>query len=57
MNDKKVYGVDGFNVCFFKRVWELFMKICVMLLWNFFYDNKMFKVINLIYIILIFKGV
>lgn len=55
MDDCKVLGIDGFNVFFFKKFWDIiYIDVCDVVK-EIFYNKKMLKVINFMYIILIFK--
>lgn len=55
IGDNKVLGVDGFNVYFFKRIWEVNKYDIIVVIKEFFLISKFLKVIKYIYVILIFK--
>lgn len=56
IDDFKVLGMDGFNVCFFKKVWDIiYYDICEVVR-EFFKNCVLLKVFNYIVIIFIFKS-
>lgn len=53
--DNKVYGMDGYLFCFFKKVWFVIGNDICEVICDFFKKGKMFKKVNVVLIILIFK--
>lgn len=55
IGDNKAPGVDGFNAYFFKRMWGIIKLDIIQVVQEFFFNGKMLRSINCIYITLIPK--